>query len=148
MALTKVTYVEHSTVITAANLNAIQDEIIDKCNTVEQKTFTAAQKSQARTNIGAVSSSDVDAKSKAVVCTTPSFNSLPQTFTDSQLAFEGSISHITTDLICKPGDYILSNPQAMGGDWTVNTNTAGQVTISGTFSGSAGTTLKLFLSHE
>lgn len=52
MALTKVTYTDYQTVIGAANLNAIQDEIIDKCVTVESKTFTAAQKKQAQTNIG------------------------------------------------------------------------------------------------
>lgn len=52
MALTKVTYTDHQTVIGAENLNAIQDEIIQKCVTVESKSFTTAQKQQARTNIG------------------------------------------------------------------------------------------------
>ncbi len=52
MALSKVTYTDHQTVIGAENLNAIQDEIINKCVTVDAKTFTAAQKAQARTNIG------------------------------------------------------------------------------------------------
>lgn len=52
MALSKVTYTDHQTVITAQNLNDIQDEIINKCVTVENKTFTTAQKQQARANIG------------------------------------------------------------------------------------------------
>lgn len=52
MSLVKVTYTDHQTVITAQNLNDIQDEIINKCVTVDQKSFTTAQKTQARANIG------------------------------------------------------------------------------------------------
>lgn len=52
MALEKVNYIDHNTIIGAENLNAIQDEIIQKCVTVEQKTFTTTQKTQARANIG------------------------------------------------------------------------------------------------
>ncbi|MBQ9031872.1 MAG: hypothetical protein IJ106_10535 [Parasporobacterium sp.] len=52
MALSKVIYTDNQTVIHAENLNDIQDEIINKCVTVDSKTFTAAQKKQARTNIG------------------------------------------------------------------------------------------------
>ena len=81
------------------------------------------------------------------VATTPSFSSLPQTFTDAQLTFAGSVNHITPDMIVKPNDYILSTPSAMGGNWNINTDTAGQITISGTFSGSTGTTLKIFFSY-
>lgn len=54
MALNKVTYTDYQTVITAANLNAIQDEIINKCVTVEAKNFTAAQKLLAQQNIDAL----------------------------------------------------------------------------------------------
>lgn len=62
MALVKVTYVNGVTVITAENLNAIQDAIIAlenagiPTNVVQYvaQTLTDAQKAQARDNIGAV----------------------------------------------------------------------------------------------
>lgn len=52
MALNKVTYIARTTPVSSQNLNDIQDEIINKCVTVDAKTFTTAQKQQARANIG------------------------------------------------------------------------------------------------
>ena len=148
MAMVKQIFTAHQTVIGAAFLNALQDEVLDNRVAVDAQTLTAAQKTQVRTNIGAVSESDVATATKIVEVTTPAFSSLPQTFSDSQLTFGGSVNHITTDLVCPPNNFILSTPSAMGGDWTINTDTAGQITISGTFAGSTGTTLKLFLEHR
>lgn len=58
MALEKRQYIPHQIVITAENLNAIQDEIISKCVTVESKTFSTAGKKIARQNIGLPVSDD------------------------------------------------------------------------------------------
>ena len=40
---------------------------------------------------------------------------------------------------------ILSNPSAQTGDWTVNTDTAGQAVISGSISGTTDITIRLEL---
>lgn len=54
-----------------------------------------------------------------------SFSALPLTITDER---------ITTDMMANK--LVLSNPSAQASDWTFNTDTAGQVTITGTISGS------------
>lgn len=64
--------------------------------------------------------------------TMSSFSSLPQTVSNAA---------ITTDMVCIHSE--LGTPSAQTGDWTVNTDTAGQVTVSGSISGS--TTLTLYL---
>jgi len=48
MALTKRTYTDGQTIITAANLNSIQDEIIN--NTVSNLTYTASSRVLAKRN--------------------------------------------------------------------------------------------------
>lgn len=50
--LTKVSYTDDEDIIYADNMNDIQDEIIDQCVTVEEKSFTEAQRKIARANIG------------------------------------------------------------------------------------------------
>ena len=72
---------------------------------------------------------------KVLVVEKASFNSLPQTIADER---------ITTDMVCIKSE--LGTPSAQTSDWTVDTNTEGQVTISGTISGS--TTLKLYLAKS
>lgn len=67
--------------------------------------------------------------------TMSSFSSLPQTVTNAA---------ITTDMVCIKAE--LGTPSAQTGDWTVNTDTAGQVTVSGSISGS--TTLTLYLAKS
>lgn len=52
MALTKVEYTDDVTVINAANLNNMQDEIINQCVTGEVKSFTDDQKNAARSTLG------------------------------------------------------------------------------------------------
>ena len=64
-----------------------------------------------------------------------SFSSLPQTVTNAA---------ITTDMVCIKAE--LGTPSAQTGDWTVNTDTAGQVKVFGSISGS--TTLILYLAKS
>lgn len=71
-----------------------------------------------------------------VLSTSSAVSALPYTFTDAA---------IETDLVCIQSN--LSNPTAQTGDWTVNTDTAGQATISGTISGSTDITLYLMKSR-
>jgi len=61
--------------------------------------------------------------------------------TISSLPFTKSVAGVTTDMVCIYS--VMSNPSAQTSDWTVNTNTAGSITISGSISGS--TTLTLYL---
>lgn len=70
-----------------------------------------------------------------LVVTFSSFSSLPQTVTNSE---------ITTDMVCIHSK--LGTPSAQTSDWTINTDTAGQVTVSGSISGS--TTLTLYLAKS
>lgn len=60
------------------------------------------------------------------------FDSLPQTVSNKK---------ITTNMVCLKA--VLSTPTVQEDNWTVDTNTAGQVTVNGTISGS--TTLMLYL---
>lgn len=91
---------------------------------------------------------EVHKKARTVIFTTPSFSSLPQTFSDSQVTFDGSITHLTPDLAVTPNDYKLSNTGAMAGSWELDFSVEGYVTVRGTFSGSTGTTLKVWASHS
>lgn len=59
-------------------------------------------------------------------------SSLPATLSDVR---------ITTDLVCIKAE--LGNPSAQVSDWTVDTDTAGEATITGNISGS--TTVKLYM---
>ena len=85
------------------------------------QTLTAAQKSQARANIAAY----------ALVLTSSSFSSLPQTITNSNITDK----HVVVNSV-------LSNPSAQTGNWTVTTSN-GSLTISGNISGT--TTITLYL---
>ena len=72
------------------------------------------------------------AKCETLVLSANSISALPYTFTNSA---------IETDMVCINSE--LSNPSVQLSDWTVNTDTAGQATISGTISGS--TNIKIYL---
>lgn len=72
---------------------------------------------------------------KILKVTIASFSSLPQTVSNSA---------ITTDMVCIKAE--LGTPSAQTSDWTINTDTAGQVTVSGSISGS--TTLTLYLAKS
>ena len=76
-------------------------------------------------------------KDRVLVLTTSSaVSALPYTFTDAA---------IETDMVCIKA--VLSSPSAQTGEWTVNTDTAGQAIISGTISGSTNITLYLMKSR-
>ena len=68
--------------------------------------------------------------------TTPSFSSLPQTYTAQGITANHEL--------VQDGYALLSNPSAQGSDWTITTG-ANTITISGTFSGSTATTVKMTL---
>ena len=72
------------------------------------------------------------AKMKVLVVDLGTVSSLPKTQT---------VSGIETDMVCIHSE--LGTPSAQQSTWTVNTDTAGQITISGTINGS--TTVKLYL---
>lgn len=72
-----------------------------------------------------------------LVITSTNISALPLTITNSK---------ITTDMVAI--NSVLSNPSAQTGDWTVNTDTAGQAVISGTISGTTDLTLYLAKSRS
>lgn len=75
-------------------------------------------------------------KCECLVLTQASISALPVTISNAA---------IDTDMV--PVNAVLSNPAAQTGDWTVNTDTAGQATISGTISGTTDITLYLMKSR-
>ena len=87
----------------------------------QAQTLTAVQKSQARANIAAY----------ALVITSSSFSSLPQTISNSNITDK----HVVVNSV-------LSNPSAQTGNWTVTTSN-GSLTISGSIFGT--TTITLYL---
>lgn len=91
-------------------------------------------KSGAGANLAAASA--LTSTINAMVVTTPSFSSLPQTF---------SAAGITEDYeLVQNGFAMLSTPSAQGSDWTITTG-AGTIAINGTFSGSTPTTVTMSL---
>lgn len=61
--------------------------------------------------------------------------------TVSSLPVTKAASGVTTDMVA--AESILGTPEAQLSDWAVNTDTAGNITVSGTITGS--TTLKLLM---
>lgn len=148
MAWDKTTFTAHSSPpISALWLNGIQDHIIEedaKRISTDAQSFTPTQQAQARTNIGAVSASEmesaIDAAGTVKVTVTRSANSSQQSYTSSD---DANIAKLTSDHIVGPHDYILSNEGAMSADWSVNTDDAPtKITVTGTCS--AATQLTLF----
>ena len=128
---------DKSTIVNAINeVLGNQGDLADLETTATSDLVSAINEVNAET--------DVIDKLNAVIVETPTFSSLPQTFTDAQLTFEQG-DHITTDLICNKYDFELSDPTAGTGTWTVDTDTEGQITIRGTISGS--TSMKIWLRH-
>lgn len=137
MSIVKTTFIDYSTVIDADFLNDLQDEIIDKCVTVDSKTFSSTQQAQARTNIGAVGTDDLDTAVDAVKLLVVS-----GTISESNRTI--SNAGITADMVV--ANAVIGTPSAQTGDWTVTT-AAGSVTISGSISGSTTITLYLALAQ-
>ena len=145
MAWTKIPFTAHQTVIEASFLNNIQDDIIDEFSKSvkvdEAQTFSTAQKTQARANIGAASTDDVTAAAGDIIVTVSlAANTSSQSFTPTH---DANIAKLTTNHIVEPNSYILSNRAAMSADWSVNTDNAPtSITITGT--PSAATQITLF----
>lgn len=59
----------------------------------------------------------------------------------SSLPHTANVPGVKTDMVCLKAD--VGTPSAMASDWTVSTDTANYITISGTINGS--TTLTLYL---
>lgn len=137
MSLVKKTFIDYTDTINAEFLNSLQDEIIDKCVTVDSKTFSSTQQAQARTNIGAVGTADLSAAVDAVKLLVVSGN-----ISDSSRTI--SNAGITADMVV--ANAVIGTPSAQTGDWTVTT-AAGSVTISGPISGSTTITLYLALAQ-
>lgn len=93
--------------------------------------------------------SATDISDKAVSDLTPSISVLPVLVVTassiSSLPAVVSDANTTTDMVVI--NSVLSNPSAQTGDWTVDTSTAGQATISGTISGTTDITLYLMKSR-
>jgi len=76
------------------------------------------------------------AKCECLILSANGVSALPYTFSNAA---------IETDMVCI--NSVLSNPSAQLSDWTVNTDTAGKATISGTISGSTNITLYMMKSR-
>lgn len=76
------------------------------------------------------------AKCECLILSANGVSALPYTFSNAA---------IETDMVCI--NSVLSNPSAQLSDWTVNTDTAGQATISGTISGSTNITIYMMKSR-
>ena len=76
------------------------------------------------------------AKCECLILSANSVSALPYTFSNAA---------IETDMVCI--NSVLSNPSAQLSDWTVNTDTAGKATISGTISGSTNITIYMMKSR-
>ena len=111
-------------------LDALQNDALRKTT----QTLSAEEKTQARSNIGAIDASIATTKAndaKVLVIESSSFSSLPQTISNSKI---GATMVVVNS--------VLSNPNAQTGDWTATTS-SGSVTIAGSISGS--TTITLYL---
>lgn len=75
-------------------------------------------------------------KCECLILSANGISALPYTFSNNA---------IETDMVCI--NSVLSNPSAQLSDWTVNTDTAGQATISGTISGSTNITIYMMKSR-
>lgn len=116
----------------AAALEARNDNIgnISALTTTDKSSLVAA------VNEVNSKSTEAVAKCECLVLTKSAVSSLPTTI---------SSLDVETDMVCI--NATLSNPSAQISDWTVNTNTAGACTISGSISGTTDITLYLMKSR-
>lgn len=97
------------------------------------QSFDTSEQAQIRANISAVSASDIGF-TDIVKVVTPTFSSLPQTFTATGLTASHELIQQGHAWVCN-ANQTASLDSAMGSDWTIST-AANSITISGTFSGS------------
>ena len=96
------------------------------------KKFTLTATTEIELSTTTTATSDAIAKLETLIIDCGTVSALPKTVTNSA---------IETNMVCLKAE--LGTPSAQLTDWTVNTNTAGQLVVSGTLSGS--TTLKLYM---
>lgn len=145
--LIKHDYIYGTDPVSSANLNDIQDAILDiqqQAALITEQTLTSSQKAQVRDNIGAadaVSTADFIMKTfrDGIEVTTPPFSSLPVTFNVEGLTTEHDLVQDGYAFVCDANGEPLSS--AMGSKWTLTPGT-GTLTISGTFSGSVAAVVK------
>lgn len=112
---------------TVSGLNSAVGTISDSVDTLSGQITSVSD---------AVNQFNAQLAKTEVLIVSGTISSLPVTFSNSA---------IETDMVCIHSE--LSNPLAQVNDWTVNTDTTGQVTISGTISGSTNITLYLMKSR-
>lgn len=116
-------------------LSYFWDKILAKIPTVNNATLTIQKNGSTVKTFTANASSNVTANitaSRVIKITASSVSSLPLTISNSAITTEMEAIHT-----------VLSNLSAQTGEWTVNTDTAGKATISGTISGTTDITLYL-----
>lgn len=119
----------------ALGAKEVQDQIGDLTNlntTVKTNLVAAINEVDSHADTNATNI----AKCECLVLTASAVSALPYTFSNAA---------IETDMVCI--NSVLSNPSAQLSDWTVNTDTAGKATISGTISGSTNITLYMMKSR-
>lgn len=114
-----------SGVTVKAPASKIKDYVIGTTDNSALGADVSAQIATLNTNVG---------KCEVLVVNVASFNSLPQTVTNTD---------IESDMVVL--NSVLGTPSVQTGDWTVTTS-AGSLTIAGTISGS--TTLTLYLAKS
>jgi len=138
------------TIVTNDSFEMLDDAGFNDDLTTEDKSTLVGAINEVNTNVGVLSSLATTVKTSIVAA----INELVATITNNKplkltasnvnaLPYEWTNAKVTTDMICKPGDCLLSNSAAQTGEWTVNTDTAGKAKITGNISGSTDITIWL-----
>lgn len=142
MAMQPTNFVPHVGTIDADFLNTLQNEVLNNRVALDAQTIGDTAKAQARTNIGAVSSTEV---ATAVEAAKP----IKITISNVQMKTYNVSDNITNiSKITAAHELVyheLSNPSAMGSDWTV-TPGAGTIQVAGTLI--SGQSANLILKFE
>ena len=116
--------------------NPVMNRVVKAALDGKADASTVASQIQTLTNQVSNKADTASVISDVYEVTTPAFSSLPQTFRAQGITAN---HNLVVDGYAK-----LSNPSALGSDWTVTTG-ANTITISGTFSGSTATTVTMTL---
>ena len=146
MALTKRTYVDGETIITAQNLNDIQDEIISHANTFVPKTRTINSKALdanitlTASDLGAVPTTrtvNSKALSSNITLTAADVNAVPTTRTVNSKALSSNITLSASDVGAVPTTRTV-NSKALSSDITLTSDDIGYSSSTTYSSGSVG----------
>ena len=115
-------------------IDALESGKVDKVSGKGLSTndFTSAYKTKVDNHETDIASLKTQKGNKAIYANLGTISSLPVT---------KNVAGVTIDMVC--AEAVLGTPSAQVSDWTVNTDGAGKVTVSGTISGS--TTLNVLL---